>query len=117
MQSSEFVIEGTKLISYTGYAYHVIVPEGVTEIGEKAFYGNQSLYTIQFPNTLTEIGKLAFCACRSLKRVDFPSSLITIGYTAFAACGALESVAFSEGNKEIKQEVFKGRRSITSIFL
>ena len=39
----------------------IVVPEGVTKIGKKAFAGCKVLKSIQLPSTLTEIDEGAFC--------------------------------------------------------
>ena len=44
----------------------VIIPEGVTEIGDNAFKGCTSLESITIPKGVTSIGESAFDGCTSL---------------------------------------------------
>ena len=58
------------------------IPEGVTEIGEGAFYGCDSLTSVIIPDSVTEIGGISFGRCESLTSVSMPSDTI-IGDDAF----------------------------------
>ncbi len=68
----------------------VTVPEGVTEIGDDAFYRCSSLKTVKLPGTLKKIGKRAFFSCKKLKTVDAPKRIPSIGEDAFYDCAALK---------------------------
>ena len=62
---------GVAVAKYEGTASSLTIPttvEGytVTEIGEKAFYGNTALTSISLPNSITVIRKQAFAGCSSL---------------------------------------------------
>ena len=62
----------------------VILPEGLTYIGQYAFYG-ASITEINFPSTLLTIGFGAF-AYTNLQLVEFPENLQLINQYAFAYC-------------------------------
>ncbi len=62
----------------------VILPEGVTIIGDGAFKECRELTRIVLCEGVTGIGKEAFCDCPKLKRVEFPDGLIFVGDAAFA---------------------------------
>lgn|GEM_PF-1791943 len=53
----------------------VVIPEGVTEIGELAFNNCESLKEITIPDSVTKIGDYAFNNCESLKEVTIPDSV------------------------------------------
>ena len=57
----------------------------VTQIGEKAFAGCETLRSITIPNSVTQIGSLAFYLT-FLKKITIPNTVTTIGYYAFACC-------------------------------
>lgn len=67
----------------------IIIPEGVTEIGESSFYGLESLEQIVIPSTLKSIGKVAFMRCTSLKSISVPEGT-SIGDAAFKECDKLQ---------------------------
>ena len=48
---------------------HLIIPEGVTEIGEEAFYGCTYLEDLELPSTVTRIGDNCFALCSKLKQI------------------------------------------------
>ena len=55
------------------------MPDGVTSIGEYAFYYCSSLTSITIPNSVTSIGDWAFSFCCSVKSIFIPSSVGSIG--------------------------------------
>jgi len=60
----------------------VFIPDGVTEIGHLAFYGNE-LSGVIIPDTVTFIGDGAF-SLNKLTSVVIPNSVTFIGHGAFA---------------------------------
>ena len=44
-------------------------PEGLQQVGEKAFFGCSSLTSVTFPEGLQQVGYCAFYECRSLTSV------------------------------------------------
>lgn len=69
----------------------LLLPDGVTEIGNFAVAYAIALHEIKFPNTLQSIGKAAFTDCISLtpEQLLFPESLKVIGEQAFYECRGL----------------------------
>jgi hypothetical protein len=63
----------------------LIIPDGVTEIGDYAFAGTQ-ITSVILPGSVTKIGANAFRDCTLLTTVTIPSSVtsITFGSSAFA---------------------------------
>ena len=86
--------EGTILVSYpkgrTGYSYSI--PNGVTTIGDNAFFHCDGLTSIEIPNSVTTIGFQAFVDCRGLTSIEIPNSVTSIGNDAFSCCNGLTSV-------------------------
>ena len=82
---------------YSGISENVIVPEmynglPVTEIGEGAFAGNETIKSIEFSKNITTIGDYAFYYCPSLESVAIPDNVTSIGAGCFEECYALEEI-------------------------
>jgi hypothetical protein len=48
---------------------HVVVDEGITDMGSRAFWGCENLETVKLPSTCTSYGGLTFAECPKLKEV------------------------------------------------
>lgn len=68
------------------------IPEGVTEIGQKALMYNKSLTSLTLPNTLTKVGAHFVCVAQSLEMLIMPASLKTIDGACFHGCENLKTV-------------------------
>ncbi|MBR5189379.1 MAG: leucine-rich repeat domain-containing protein, partial [Paludibacteraceae bacterium] len=64
----------------------LVILDGVTKIGEYAFYNCKSLTSITIPNSVTTIGGNAFYGCSSLTSITIPDSVTKIGDYAFGGC-------------------------------
>lgn len=95
----------------------VVLGDGVTSVGEIAFYGLDLLSRAVLPDSLVEIGQGAFFNCGSLTSVNFPDSLEVIGDEAFSHCGSLASVSFPESLKVIGREAFNECFGLTSVII
>jgi len=88
------------------------IPEGVTTIGENAFYKCKNLQEITFPSTLREVGERAFFRCSSLNELCLPKGLEIIGVDAFAFCDALEGNVYIPAScREIRDYAFSSKSS------
>ena len=67
----------------------VVVPDGVTSIGEGAFSGCSGLTSVTIPNSVTSIGSSAFSGCSGLTSVTIPNNVTSIGEGAFSGCSGL----------------------------
>ena len=82
----------TTLIAYRSKDTNYSIPNSVTNIGDNAFYGCQSLTNIKIPNSVTNIGDRAFCGCSSLTSINIPNSVTNIGDSAFSECKSLTNI-------------------------
>ena len=57
----------------------IVINEGVTKIGDRAFNGCSSITSVIIPNTVTNIGDRAFYNCSSIKTAKIPEGIQTIG--------------------------------------
>ena len=92
----------------------VIIEDGVTNIGDKAFYECNNLTSVEIPNSVTSIGSFTFAKCRSLISVTIPNSVTSIGDYAFFYCEDLTSVTIPNSVTSIGLGAF-GCSGLTSI--
>jgi len=81
--------------------YSLVVDNGVTTIGDNAFYGCTNLETVTFGNDVNTIGSYAFYGCANLcasGTIRFPEALTTISTYAFYGCNQFYYVSFSGSN-------------------
>ena len=76
----------------------LVIPNGVTSIGDYAFYNCDSFTSIIIPEGVTSIGDSAFAYCDNISSITIPSSVTSIGYKAFYGCTILRSVEFVDPN-------------------
>lgn len=120
--------EGKNLQTIGDYAFYfcealnkgkaIVIPEGVTSIGEKAF-ASSSMGSVSLPSTIRTIARYAFdqsditaltfnnptsavtikeyafSSCEKLKSVALPATLTSLGECAFYKCSALTSLSIS----------------------
>lgn len=70
---TEYVVEGSTLVKYTGTDSVVVIPEDVLNIGPKAFQKNTSLAKVIFHEYVSSIGSKAFAGCMNLEDMVFLS--------------------------------------------
>jgi len=91
---------------YSDTVETVIVSEGITVIGDKAFEDFAALKVIDMPSTLVEIGDNAFKNCDAIAEFTVPGNVKTIGEHAFAQCEALKTVTLEQGVETIGRYAF-----------
>ena len=87
----------------------VIIPEGVTNIGDGAFNSGDipmSYSEIKFPKTLKSIEGEAFSNNDSVTEISLPDGLESIGKYAFEKNTSLVKVSFGDGITELPNSVF-----------
>ena len=113
----DFQIEDGVLVKYTGTDSDVVIPEGVTAIGDQVFFFFRTITNITIPSSVKSIGNTAFAGCESLTSVTIPGSVTSIGDTAFGGCQSLTDVTVSDGVKSIGDRAFGACHSLTEITL
>ncbi len=117
----------------------VVIEEGVTSIGNMAFYGCTRLtQPVEIPDSVTGIGEEAFRECKALTGVkigsgvssiprgcfwdchaladvQLPAGLSLIGDGAFRECTSLENIILPDGLTEIGANAFGGCTALTGI--
>ena len=85
----------------------ILIPNSVKFIGEDAFRKCTSLESIEIPNSVTKIGPGAFDFCTSLESIEIPNSVTTIGGYAFCNCSSLKNLEIPKSVTEIGEYVFE----------
>ena len=100
---------------YNGVIRNVVIEEGVTGIGDKAFQGFIALETISIPNSVTSIGNQAFYECRNLEGIEIPDSVTSIGGSAFGYCDMLTNITLPDNVTSMGGSVFMNCVNLTSV--
>ena len=95
----------------------VVIEDGVTSIGELAFFKCSSLTNITIPDSVTCIAYAAFHGCSSLSSITIPNSVTSIGIYAFVVCSSLTSITIPDGVTRIGYGAFSDCSSLKTISL
>ena len=95
----------------------VVIEDGVTSIGELAFFKCSSLTNITIPDSVTCIAYAAFHGCSSLSSITIPNSVTSIGIYAFVFCSSLTSITIPDGVTSIGYGAFSECSSLKTISL
>ena len=93
----------------------VVLPSGLTSIGNYAFYECTKLASVTIPGSVTAIGSSAFQKCSALKSVFIPTGVTSIGNSAFYGCSQLTSVSIPQGVASIASSTFDGCAALTTV--
>lgn len=77
----------------------VVINEGITGIGDRAFYNMSVLTSVTLPSTLKTISDYSFAECPLLNNVTLPSNLQTIRSYAFQKCTSLTKIVIPDSVK------------------
>ena len=95
----------------------VEIPEGVTYIGESAFACCQSLESVTIPGSVTEIGEGAFESCDSMMALELASGLKCVGAFAFSECVALRELILPDTVERIERSAFAGTMALHELVI
>lgn len=121
---------------YSYSSQNLLIPNTVTHINERAFFGCRNIKRIEIPSGVTNIGEGAFFACgitsvslpeglstveestfssSSLFSVEIPNGVKCIGHQAFSFCMHLERVKIPKSVQSIESYAFSCCRNLKSI--
>lgn len=115
----------------------LIIPEGVEEIGKKAFAFSDLAIPVSIPTSVKKVGKSIFehtniskltipqghltevpasiaKDCPNLTQVSIPSNITSLGGSCFSGCTTLSNVQLPAGLKVIGDSAFLSCRTLTS---
>ena len=109
------------LLDYVGNESYLILPENINgkeyAISSCAFSGRNNLVSVIIPEGVTSIGNYAFEKCINLKEVSIPSTVKSIGIEALKNCIMLKNVIISEGVENIGEYAFSNCSSLKKIII
>ena len=91
------------------------VEEGITSIGNSAFWECPHLASVGLPLSLTTIGQQAFQNCSGLLNIAVPSNVVRIQANAFNGCTGMTSVYLSDGLQRIDSRAFADCTALAEI--
>lgn len=95
---------------------HVVIEDGVTDIGYCAFGDCSNLKDITIADSVTNIGKLAFKNCSSLENIIIPNSVEVINSYTFYNCNNITRVTIPTGVTTIDRKAFCECTNLTDIY-
>lgn len=95
----------------------LVVEEGVTSIGPKAFQDCENLHQVELPESLTRIGANAFENCASLEQIALPDGIMELESRLFYGCTSLKRVEIPESVTVIGANVFRDCGALTELKL
>ena len=120
-QVTEYIL-GEGITGIGNYAFYqcggvtsLTLPNSVTSIGDYAFKGCSGLTSVTIPNSVTIIGNGVFSGCSGLKEVTIGRSVTNIGYEAFRNCSGLTNVTIGNSVTSIGNNAFGGCTGLTSV--
>ncbi len=93
----------------------IVIPEGITAIGDEAFWGCCALKEVKLPKSITTIREGAF-EKSSVETINIPGSVRTISKNVFAN-SQLRNITISEGVRNIGEGAFSECANLSQIDL
>lgn len=97
---------------YIGQIKKVVIADGVTSLGFKAFDGCEGLLEFTLAPSVSAIGQYAFRGCTGLTEVILPDTVTSIDHFAFAGCTSLKKVRIG-GSTVLGQSLFRDCTALT----
>ena len=88
----------------------ITIPNSVTSIGDRAFYGCSGLTSVTIPNSVTSIGDDAFFGCQGLIRVEAPAEFFDLDEDKWSrSTKSLQKVTVNAGELNENELLFIAR--------
>ena len=91
------------------------IPDGITEIGTRAFEGCASIKEIVLGKDVATVGAKAFYKCKNVDRITFNEGLVTISDYAFYGCAKLTEIAIPDSVDSVAADAFRGCAKLETV--
>lgn len=110
-------IKGNRVIKYykRSKAEKVIIPNGITSIAPKAFWGCEHIKEIYIPDSVTDLGQETFAFCDSLEKIRLSKNIEEIRAGTFYYCKKLKELFIPEQVSSISGSAFYNCESLRKI--
>lgn len=105
----------TPWYDYINVITELVLEEGMTHIGDYAFWSIPSVTELNIPTTVESIGRLACSYMTGITQLDIPQSVTTIGESAFAGCSGLTALVIPDNVTSVGELAFNGCSNVASI--
>ncbi len=93
----------------------IVVSDGVTSIGNYAFYHCISLEEVVLPEGLLLIGEKAIARCDVLDEIKIPTTVTTLGEGFVNQCPLISTITIPSGVTAIPDRAFEGCSALSTI--
>ena len=112
-----YLSDGAPWHEYADKVLNIILPYGITAIGDNAFEDCVNAVSADLGYSLVRIGDCAFYGCTALRGVILPDTVSVIGDEAFCGCVSQASFAMPEALTSIGARAFCGCTALQKITL
>ena len=91
--------------------------DGITSIGENAFYGQSELTSLLIPSSVTSIGSGAFSSCSKVTDLVIPDGVTVINPNTFYGCSSLKQMPIPTSVKSIGTQAFAHCTGLTEMII
>lgn len=93
----------------------IVIPNGITTIGQYAFHNASKLKSVTLPNTLTVLESYMFYDCKALETVVIQEGVTTLRRWSFKGCNSLKSLTIPSTVTTIESEFLSDCYSLETL--
>ena len=98
---------------FTDEIVEVVIAEGITSVGNYAFYNLPNIKTVSIPDSVISIGVSAF-QNSGIETIDLSNGVLNIWNYAFAGCKNLKEIVLPDSTQSIGDFTFAGCTNLQS---
>lgn len=101
--------------TYKDQITSVSINDGVTSIGDYAFYGCSSIVSVNIGQNVATIGRNAFAQCTGLTSILIPASVTRLNGYAFEGCSSLASIEILTQSAYFDSDIFRNCKGLKMV--